>query len=222
MRPPGVEGRSNRPGHSARPSPVNPGGGYGYGCQWSANRAFLDKAWIGFHRMPTGLATQAFGVGIKCFEMLKKIFLDIVQFKVGFVQWVIAGLAKPQEPIGKSSTSPHPLDHQAQGTFFAHRRMGGPCRAQKQITGSQAVFDALPVLLGFDRDVTLQLIKDFLGFVVVVVFAGIGSGYHHHDIVFALGTEVFVSNRRPKQMPVVGQPLGEVKRGNGSHRNQFT
>ena len=81
----------------------------------------LDKAWVGLHGMTTGLATQALGIRVKGFEMREEILFDIVQFKVGLVQWVIAGLAKPQETVRKASSSPLAFNHQAQGTFFAYR-----------------------------------------------------------------------------------------------------
>ena len=149
--------------------------------------------------------------------MGKKIFFDIVQFEVGLVQWVIAGLAKPKEAVGKAPSSPLAFNHQAQGAVFAYRRMGDSGWTDEQVTRAQAVFNAYSVLLCFERNPSFQLLEDLLGLVVVVVLAGIGPGDHHDDIIIALRAEVFVGDRRSKQMPVVGQPLGEVKGGNGGH-----
>jgi hypothetical protein len=68
-------------------------------------------------------------------------------------------------------------------------------------------------LLGVDLDGTFGLVKEFLGLVVVIILSGIRPADDHDDIILGVLVEVFVSNGGFQLIPMLFDPIQEVKRG---------
>ena len=69
---------------------------------WLLKTFFIYKFWVGFHDGAATFAGAFLDGIIVFFEMRKEIFFDVVQLKVGFVEFVVAVFAKPKQTIGES------------------------------------------------------------------------------------------------------------------------
>ncbi len=69
----------------------------------------------------------------------------------------------------------------------------------------------LPIFLNVNGDVSLDLVEEFFGFVVVKILAVVGPAYDHNDIIFAFGIQVFIGHRRLEQVAVFVDPVVEIE-----------
>lgn len=154
-----------------------------------------NEARIGFHDRTAGFAgAQAFGI-VKMFEMRQEIFFDIVELEVDFVEFVVAFFAEPEQAVCKSSARADAFDDQPDGVFRTNRRMGRMRGMEVHIAGVELEFLALAFVLNDDFYGAFELVKKLFGFVVMVVFTGVWTGYDHDDIVVAERIDVLVADR---------------------------
>jgi len=181
------------------------------------NSVFVRETRIAFHHMAAVLAgAQRFAVVI-VFEMGQEIGFDVLEFEIGFVQLVVALFAEPEQPVFVAFAFAHAFDHQADGACAATGRMGDPAGQQEHLTRFDRHIDGFAIHLDFHIDFAFELVEQFFGFVVVVVFAGIGPGDYHHDIIFPGRVEVFVGHGRLEQVAVFIDPLLQVERRSERH-----
>jgi hypothetical protein len=124
---------------------------------------------------------------------------------------VVTVVAKPHQSIGESFARPFALNHQSNASGFSDGRVRRFGRAEEHISGFEEVVDYAAVHLSADRNAALELKKEFICLVVVVVFAGIRASDHHDDIVLRIGAEILVSYRWDKFMSVFFEPALEVE-----------
>ena len=90
------------------------------------------------------------------------------------------------------TTAPHDAAHWARPLFADRDR------------------DCLPVFLDLDLDIAFELIEQLLALVPMIILARVGSADHHHDEI-AIVIDALIANRRLQKMPVLIDPLFEVK-----------
>ena len=69
----------------------------------------------------------------------------------------------------------------------------------------------LPVFLDVNGDVSLDLVEEFFGFVVVKILSVVGPTHNHDDVVFAFGIQVFVGHGRLEQVAIFVDPVVKVE-----------
>jgi len=67
------------------------------------------------------------------------------------------------------------------------------------------------IYLSAHCDAALELKKEFIRLIVVVVFAGIRPSDYHDDVVLGIGAEILVAYWRDKFMSVFFEPALEVE-----------
>jgi hypothetical protein len=70
-----------------------------------------------FHNSTTFAARSQGLAVVKVGEMRQEIGLDVVQFKVHFVQFMVAIVAMPKQAIGEAFACPFSFNHQPNGVF---------------------------------------------------------------------------------------------------------
>jgi hypothetical protein len=73
--------------------------------------------------------------------------------------------------------------------------VGNSSRKQKHVSFPERYADRFSVLLDLHGYITLQLIIQFFCFIVMIVFARIGSGDDHYNIVTSLRIKILISYR---------------------------
>jgi hypothetical protein len=151
----------------------------------------------------------------------QKVLLDVVEGKIGLIEFVVAVVTKPQQSIIYVHIGSFAFHHQPYGAFVAYRGMGNLGRMQVHITGAQFHRPFLSIFLDVYLNIPFQLIEQFLGLIVVIVFSGIGPGDDHNNVVPGLFIKISVAHRGFKGVSVFLEPFIEVKRSLYCHDQRF-
>jgi hypothetical protein len=128
--------------------------------------------------------------------MGKEVRFDILQGKIDFVEFMVAGLAIPEEAVPEVQVFPPPFDDQAYRALMPYGGVRDPGRVEVHVSGAEFQGFLLAILLHSNFDKTFKLVKEFFRLVIVVVFSGIRASHYHHDIIISFLVEIFVAYRR--------------------------
>lgn len=78
-------------------------------------------------------------------------------------------------------------------------------------------FAFVAIVLDNDFYAALELVEKFFGFVVMVIFPGVGPSNDHYDIIVAIRVDILVSDGRLEQMAIFIDPFIEIERFRDSH-----
>jgi len=90
-------------------------------------------------------------------------------------------------------------------------------RKQEDVAFFNWNVNGLAVFHYFENDVAFDLVVEFFAFVVVVIFARVGSAYDHYDEVVIAFIYLLVANGRFKQVTVVVNPFFKIKSSLNCH-----
>ena len=171
----------------------------------------VHKARIRGHDLAAGFTRAQFLAAIELAESRKEIFLNVFQLEVSFVERVVARITEPEQSVLGIGICAFAFDDQSQRAFFAHGAVRNFGRVQIHVPRAQLHIDRFPIFLNAHGNVAFELVKEFFGLIVVVIFAGIGAGYNHHDVIAALDIKILVAHRRLEQITVFFDPSREVE-----------
>jgi hypothetical protein len=175
------------------------------------------KPGIYFHYLTAFVARAAGLIGVKFSEAGQKIFLDIVEYKTVFVEQVVAVFTVPLQSVFQLAVIAFALNDQPDGIGSPAGLVGHAGRQEKHLTFADRNGYRLSVFLNADFNIALQLVKQFLCFVKMVVFSRIGASDNHHDVITGLVVQVFVSYGGFQQFAVFPDPLAKVERSAYHH-----
>ena len=121
------------------------------------------------------------------FKMWEEILLDVIQGEIHLVQFVVALITVPEQPVFEVEMFPPALDDQADGSRMPDGGMGGLGRVQVHVAWPQGKCFFHPCILDVDLDRSFELIEQLFGFIVMVIFSGIGPTNNHHDVITGFG-----------------------------------
>lgn len=119
--------------------------------------------------------------------MCKEISFDVLEFEIGFMEFVVAVVAEPKQTVFESFAYANAFDDQPDGSCRSSWAMGYTRGEKEHVARAQVHIHTFSILLGFNGDFTFELIKQLFGFVVVIIFACVGSTHDHHNIIGAFG-----------------------------------
>src|SRR5215470_16664318 len=108
--------------------------------------------------------------------------------------------AEPLEAVFHAGRADLLDDKPHRARLGALRRMAQVPRSEKDLPSVDRNIDNLTALLGAHRDVTPQLVEEFLVRIVVVVRAPVRPADDHHDQVVGLLPHLLVAYRWAQQM----------------------
>ena len=180
----------------------------------------LNKAGIRFHNVPALLAGPFFQATIEILEPGLKILFDIVQYKPVFVQKVVAIFTIPLEAVLHLAVFAFAFYHQTHGIWASPGLVGHIGWQKKHFSLLNWNRNGLAFFLHPHFDIAFELVKELLGFVVVVIFTRVRTTYDHHDVVACIVVQVFITDGGFENIPVVGYPLLEIE-GPANHGGSF-
>ena len=139
--------------------------------------------------------------------MRKEILLDVVQGEVNLMQFIVAMITIPKQPIFEVEMIPTALNDKSDGFFMPNRGMGSIGRVQVHIAWTQGKCFFYSRFLYMDLNGPFELIEQLFGFIVMVILSGVGSGHDHNDVVARLSVEIPVAYRGLKFIPVGLNPF---------------
>src|SRR5882672_5001051 len=148
---------------------------------------------------------------IEPLEERREVFYDALQLHLHAVQEVVALAAIPFESVF-DTLGAGALDHQADASgFWPLRRMTQVRRHKEDRTFLQFESPGPSILHDIEKGVALHLVEEFFVGIVVVVGALVRPADDGDDEIRVL-PNLSVADRRLEQMPVLLDPLREIKR----------
>jgi hypothetical protein len=135
---------------------------------------------------------------------------DILDRNKLLVKLFTATLTKPLKAI-ELARIPAALYHETYRIGPSLRRMGYSGREKEDVSFANVNIYRLTLIHYFHKNVALKLIEEFLSFIIVVVFAGVGAADDHDHEVGVLVYHL-VTNRRLKRRSIFVNPLLEIER----------
>jgi hypothetical protein len=125
--------------------------------------------------------------------MWQEIFFNVLQGKVDFVEFVIAGVTIPKQTVLKVQMIPSPFDYQADGIGVSLGGVRHFCRVQVHVPRAQFQRLFASAFLNVYLDSPFQLEEQLFSFIVMIVLSCIGPGDDHDDIISGFLIEVPVA-----------------------------
>lgn len=168
-----------------------------------------------FHHC-TALFTRAvFNIAVETLEYWRELLDDVRHVQVLFVELLPTALAEPEKTIELIAAS-LALNDQPDCIRAALRRVRHSCWEKEHFPLANVNVARGAIVNDLDGDVAFDLVEEFLAFVVVIVFTGIGATDDHHDKITAI-VDALVAHWGFEQVAVLFDPLEKVDRRCDGH-----
>ena len=142
-----------------------------------------------------------------------QILIDVFESKLGFVNQVLISIAVPTQFVDCSLRA-REFNNQTERSLGPLRTVRNQSRQQPHLSFADHNIVRIAAIerTNSNGNIALQLIKQFLGFVDVIIIACVGPFRDKHDHVVGFFVELLVHHGFLELVIVISDPLHQVKR----------